>query len=131
MEKAHLSILIQLAKIDGEVAIEELDLINEVGKVNGFSQEQVKEMLDSEEPVGELTHVTDDQKYELIYSVVQLMKIDGKLYNDEIKYCAKMAAKLGYDEGVLFELMLKIYADPDMCANKEELKKTIQDYLIR
>jgi len=57
------------------------------------------------------------------------MKIDGKLYNEEIEYCARMASKLGYDQGVLFELMLKIYADPDLCEDKDTLKKQIQGFL--
>lgn len=40
-----------------------------------------------------------------------------------------MAARLDYDETVLFELMLKIYADPDLCSDKDELKKEIQKFL--
>jgi hypothetical protein len=131
MSKIHLNILIQLAKIDGEVATEEMDLIQELGKANGLSIEQINATFNEEVSLDVLEDMTDDEKYDLIYSVVQLMKIDGKLYNEEIKFCARMASKLGYDENVLFELMLKIYADPDLCANKEDLKKHIQNFLIQ
>ena len=130
MSNVHLNALIQLAKIDGEVAKEELDLINEVGKANGLSEEEINKSFNEKLPLDGLADLSDDEKYDFIYSVVQLMKIDGKLYNEEIKFCAKMAAKLGYDENVLFELMLKIYADPDLCADRESLKQTIQEYLI-
>ncbi|RJE72602.1 TerB family tellurite resistance protein [Reichenbachiella sp. MSK19-1] len=130
MSDIHLNILIQLAKIDGIVVQEEIDLINEVGKANGLTEEEIMAFYDQEMKLENLSELKDDEKYELIYSVVQLMKIDGKLYNEEIKYCAKMAARLGYDENVLFELMLKIYADPDLCADKESLKKEIQKFLI-
>ncbi|MBU2912539.1 hypothetical protein [Reichenbachiella agariperforans] len=130
MSDIHLNILIQLAKIDGIVVQEEIDLINEVGKANGLTEEEIMAFYDQEMTLENLSELKDDEKYELIYSVVQLMKIDGKLYNEEIKYCAKMAARLGYDENVLFELMLKIYADPDLCADKESLKKEIQKFLI-
>jgi len=126
----HINILIQLAKVDGEVVQEEIDLIHEVGKASGMTSEQIDACFDEEQPIGDLMGLPDDQKYEFIYSIVQLMKIDGKLYNEEIQFCAKMASKLGYDEEVLFELMLKIYADPDLCADKESLKKHIQKYLI-
>jgi hypothetical protein len=57
------------------------------------------------------------------------MKIDGRLYKEEIQYCARMAVNLGYDEEVLTELMLKIYSDPHISADKESLKATIQQYL--
>lgn len=130
MSKAHLNILVQLAKVDGIVVQEEVDLINEVGKANGMTEEEIASCFDEELPIGDLSSLTDDKKYDLIYSIVQLMKIDGKLYNEEIKFCAKMSAKLGYEEDVLFELMLKIYADPDLCADKESLKKHIQEFLI-
>ena len=52
-----------------------------------------------------------------------------ELYKEEIKFCAKMASKLGYSEEVLLELMLKIYSDPNISADKEGLKSTIQLYL--
>lgn len=130
MSKSHLNILVQLAKVDGIVVQEELDLIQEVGKANGLTEEEISACFDEEFPIGDLSDLTDDKKYDLIYSIVQLMKIDGKLYNEEIKFCAKMSAKLGYEEDVLFELMLKIYADPDLCADKETLKQHIQEFLI-
>ena len=130
MSKSHLNILVQLAKVDGIVVQEEVDLINEVGRANGMSEEEIASCFEEELPIGDLSSLTDDKKYDLIYSIVQLMKIDGKLYNEEIKFCAKMSAKLGYEEDVLFELMLKIYADPDLCADKESLKKQIQEFLI-
>jgi len=130
MSNIHLNALIQLAKIDGEVAEAELELINEVGRANGLSDDEIMESFENVLSLDNLSQLPDDEKYEFIYSVVQLMKIDGKLYNEEIKFCAKMAAKLGYNENVLFELMLKIYADPDLCADKAVLKKTIQAYLV-
>lgn len=89
MSNVHLNVLIQLAKIDGEVVEEEWNLINEIGKSNGFSEDEIKALFDAEEVHDDLSKLSDDQKYDLIYSVVQLMKIDGKLYNEEIKFCAK------------------------------------------
>lgn len=130
MSKAHLNILVQLAKVDGIVVQEEVDLINEVGKANGMTEDEIAACFDEDLPIGDLSDLVDDEKYDLIYSIVQLMKIDGKLYNEEIKFCARMSAKLGYEEDVLFELMLKIYADPDLCADKESLKQQIQRFLI-
>ncbi|WP_109831779.1 tellurite resistance TerB family protein [Reichenbachiella versicolor] len=129
MSKIHLNALIQLAKIDGEVVDEEVELINEVAKANGLSEHEIKESFQQNLPLDNLSSLTSDKKFDVIYSVVQLMKIDGKLYNEEIKFCARMAAKLGYDENVLFELMLKIYADPDLCTDKESLKVQVQKYL--
>ena len=73
--------------------------------------------------------VSPDEKYDYIYNLVQLMKIDGRLYKEELSFCARIASKLGYDENVLLELMLKIYSDPHITTDKDSLKSTIQKYL--
>lgn len=128
MSKTHLSVLIQLAKVDGKVVQEEVNYIIELAKANDVSETEVDELFRTESTLAGFDEFSEDQKFDLIYAVVQLMKIDGKLYNEEIKFCARMAAKLGYSENVLFELMLRIYADPDLCADKASLKSKIQSY---
>ena len=58
------------------------------------------------------------------------MKIDERLYQDEIRYCSKVAAKLGYDEAVMFDLMLHVRAvmeDNELDA----LKKLTEKYLSK
>ncbi len=127
--RTYLNILVQLARIDGVVVKQEIDLINQVGRANSMSDEEITQCFDEPGDVGSLSHLSDDEKYEYIYRIVQLMKIDGRLYEDEIKFCAKMASKLGYKEDVLFELILKIHSDPDLSADKNTLKDKIQTFL--
>ena len=131
MSNVHLNILIQLAKVDGVVVQEEIDLINEIGKAHGMTEEQISACFEEQHELSDLKGLSDDEKFEYVYSLVQLMKIDGRLYDEEIKFCGSVAAKLGYDEEVLFELMLKIYSDPHMSADKNEIKKKIQSYLTK
>jgi hypothetical protein len=129
MIRTHLNSLVQLAKIDGVVVQDEIDLIKQIGKANGMSSDDISACFENPNLVEDLSTLPDDDKYEYIYNIVQLMKIDGRLYKEEIKFCAKMASKLGYSEEVLLELMLKIYSDPNISADKEGLKSTIQLYL--
>lgn len=129
MSRTHLNILVQLARIDGVVVQDEIDLIKQVGKANGMSSDEISQCFEDPEMVEDLDAFSDDEKYEFIYNIVQLMKIDGRLYKEEIGFCAKMASKLGYDEEVLLELMLKIYSDPEITTDKLTLKSAIQKYL--
>lgn len=129
MSRTHLNLLVQLAKIDGVVVQDEIDLIKQIGKANGMSSDDISACFEDPTLIEDLDGLNDDEKYEYIYSVVQLMKIDGRLYKEELNFCAKMASKIGYDEGVLLELLLKIYSDPDISADKASLKDTIQKYL--
>ncbi len=129
MSRTHLNILVQLAKVDGVIVQDEIDLIKQIGTANGLSSQEISQSFEDPELIESLEGLSNDEKYEFIYNIVQLMKIDGRLYKEEIKFCAKMASKLGYEENVLLELMLKIYSDPDITTDKETLKSTIQKYL--
>ena len=125
----QLKILVQLAKVDGVVVQDEIDLIKSIGEAHNLSSSEISACFDDPDDVGDLGQLTDDEKYEYIYNVVQLMKIDGRLYKEEIQFCAKVASKLGYEESVLLELILKIYSDEDITTDRETLKSAIQKYL--
>lgn len=121
--------MVQLAKIDGVVVQDEIDLIKKIGKANGMSSEEISECFEDPTLIEDLDHLTSDEKYDYIYNIVQLMKIDGRLYKEEIRFCAKVISKLGYQEDVLRELILKIYSDENISTDKSSLKETIQQYL--
>ncbi len=129
MSRTHLNILVQLAKIDGVVVQDEIDLIKKIGKANGMSSEEISECFEDPTLIEDLEDLAADDKYDYIYNVVQLMKIDGRLYKEEIRFCARLISKLGYEEGVLRELILKIYSDENISTDKDTLKTTIQQYL--
>lgn len=123
--------LVQLARVDGVVVQEEIDLIKKIGKANGMSSEEISECFEDPSYIEISDSLSDDLRYDYMYNIVQLMKIDGRLYKEEIKYCARIASKLGYEEDVLREMMLKIYSDPHISTDKESLKAKIQTYLRR
>lgn len=129
MIRTHLNLMVQLARVDGVVVQDEIDLIKQIGEANGMSSDEISACFEDPSLIENLDHLTDDEKYEYLYNIVQLMKIDGRLYKEEIRFCAKLVSNLGYDEEVLLELMLKIYSDPNISADKVTLKSTIQQYL--
>ena len=56
------------------------------------------------------------------------MKADGKLYLEEIKFCSKVAAKLGYNEAVMYDLITEVYSDYQQY-DKSWQKQKVQEYL--
>ena len=121
--------LAQLARVDGVITQEEIDFIKEIGKANSMSNQEISDAFENPLIVEGLKLLNDDQRYDFLYNVIQLMKIDGRIYKEEIRYCAKIASKLGYDEDVLREMMLKIYKDPHITTDRETLKAKVQAYL--
>lgn len=126
--KSQLSMLIKLANIDNDFAEDEKDMIYMVGKANGVPEEEINNLLDHPEPLPPVIQMSDDEKFEYLYNVVQLMKIDKEIYLSEIKYCEEVAEKLGFKKAVIAELSSKIYSDPSITANKDSLMKAVMKY---
>ena len=130
MIKEQLNILIQLAASDSNVAEKEARLIKMIGVSNGVPAEEIEEMLKNPtKAIGDLNTLTDDQKFEHLYQVVQMMKIDGQVFKSEIVFCEDIASRLGYKTGVIAELSSKIYSDPAITSDRDSLKKKAQKYL--
>jgi len=126
--KSQLSALIQLANIDGEFAGEEKTLILMLGKANGVTEEEVLHLVENPEPLPPLSTMTDEDRFEYLYNIVQLMKIDSQVYLSEIKYCEELAEKLGYKKGVISKLSSKVFTDPSITSNREALKREVRKY---
>lgn len=126
--KSKLSVLVQLANIDGDFAGEEKDLIYMIAKANGISKDEVNNMIENPEPLPPLSTISDEDKFEYLYHLVQLMKIDSQVYLSEIKYCEELAEKLGFRKNVIADLSAKIYSDPSITSNVESLKREIRKH---
>jgi len=132
MARSHLKVLVQLAKIDGEFDQSEEEFIRKIGRANGLEEEEIENLIrntNTEEGIPEnLSLLSADDKFEYMYSIVQLMRIDGKLHKDEIKFCIKITEMLGYEEQALFEFITATYSDPKETYNKELIKKKMSAY---
>ena len=63
MTKKELSQLIQLAIIDGDLAEREGKIIFAVGKQQGFSEEEIKSLIKSPEPIGPIEAISNEEKF--------------------------------------------------------------------
>ncbi len=131
--KNHLRSLVQLALIDDQFDTEEKKLIYNLGKANNISEADIKLLVQEELSKKHFESITFsalsfDQKFEFLYNIIQLMKVDRKVFLAEIIYCEDTSKRLGFNEGVVGELSKKIFADPDITANREELKRIAKRY---
>lgn len=126
--KSQLSALIGLAKIDDDFADQEKSLIYMLGKANGMTEGEIDHLIDDPEEMAPLSTLSDDDRFEILYNVVQLMKVDREVYLSEIKYCEELALKLGYNKKVISELSSKIYSDPTITSDRDTLKTAVKKY---
>jgi hypothetical protein len=57
------------------------------------------------------------------------MKIDERMYKEEITFCHEIATKLGYNQQIMFDLLLNVKAGGMSSKEIESLKKSTEKHL--
>jgi hypothetical protein len=125
----QMKLLINLAQADGKVAEREKNYIVNIGRANGIFPDEVNPLLQKQHEVLVPDNLTEDEKFNCIYSLVQLMKIDERMYQEEIRFCSSITTKLGYEQEALFELMLHVKSSSMDDSEVSKLKKMTSKYL--
>jgi hypothetical protein len=86
-------------------------------------------MMKNPKPIGDLSVYSEDQKFENLYHLIQIMKSDGQVFKSEIHFCEQIAEKLGYKKGVVGELSTRIYSDPTITADRKLLFERAHKFL--
>ena len=131
MIKEQLNVLINLAASDRTIVEKEAKTIHIIGKASGFSKEEVEEMMKHPKPIGNLSGLTEDQKFENLYHLIQMMKSDGQVFKSEIHFCEHIAEKLGYKKQVVAELSGKIYSDPTITTDRKAMMARAHKFLVK
>jgi len=126
--KAQLSTLIELAKIDGEFDGQEKLHILMLGRANGLSEIEIKDIVKNPLPMPDVNLLSSDDKFDYLFNIIQLMKIDQEVYKSEIHHCERLAAKLGFKTKVVSAISSRVYSDPSISADIDALKKAVKKY---
>ena len=126
--KAQLSTLIELAKIDGEFDGQEKLHILMLGRANGLSEVEIKEIVKNPVPMPNMSLLSSDDKFDYLFNIIQLMKIDQEVYKSEIHHCEKLATKLGFKTKVVSAISSQVYSDPSITTNIDAQKKAVKKY---
>ncbi|HEY9488106.1 MAG TPA: hypothetical protein VIQ51_07240 [Chryseosolibacter sp.] len=124
-----MKLLINLAKVDGQVADKEKHFLISIGRANGIYPDEIYPLFTQIHEVVVPDDLSDHEKFDLIYSLIQLMKLDERMYREEIAFCGEVAAKLGYNKQVMFELLSQVRSAGMDTNELESLKKITQQFL--
>lgn len=128
---SRMKLLINLAKVDGEVADKEKNHLINIGRANGIYPDEIYPLFTQTHDVVVPEDLTDDQKFDLIFSLIRLMKLDERMYREEIAFCGQVAARLGYNKQVMFELLAQVKAAGMDEGEINSLKKLTEQFLNR
>lgn len=129
MVKEQLTALTLLAKSDDSIDESELNLIFRIGRANKMNDEEIQEIIDHPGSLGALDDLSTDEKFEFLYSIIQLMKADDEIFNAEIDYCNQIAVKLGYGMGAVMEIYPHVHKNLVIKKEKDLLRSRVQKFL--
>ena len=129
MIKEQLNVLVNLAASDRIIDDREAKIIHMIGKASSIPKEEIDEMIKRPKPIGDLSTLTEDQKFENLYQLIQLMKTDGQVFKSEIIFCESVAQRLGYKKEVIAELAAKVYSDPSITSDRRSLMARAHKFL--
>jgi uncharacterized tellurite resistance protein B-like protein len=99
--KMQLNILIQLAEADKHFAKAERDMIFKLAKDKNFSEEEVVALIKNPEPINSLGALSSEQKLNYLYTCLDLILVDNKIFDSELTFCKSIAIKLGFKKNVV------------------------------
>ena len=133
--QVQLRTLVQLAVVDDKFDKSEEQMIMAIGKANRVPQEEIQEIINAgmssrdKEDSTDFSTLSFDEKFEYLYNIIQLMKIDHEIFLSEIKYCERTAEKLGFEKKVVSKMSSRIYSDPSITTDREKLKNQVKKFI--
>ena len=131
MDNPRLKILVQMAKVDGQADESELEVIRKIGASNNLTDMDVEKAIEEAEAsdtVSGLEDFSKEEKMELLYNLMLVMKADGIVHKEEMKFCLGVIKKLGFDENVLFELISNTLVDDKAETSQEDMFMKAEKY---
>ncbi|MDG1106859.1 MAG: hypothetical protein P8N26_11940 [Cyclobacteriaceae bacterium] len=121
----QLSLLIILAQADHNISTEERETIKKTGQDNSLNSTQIEALIASPKSVGDLYRLPKEEKLECLIDLIRLMKIDKKIYQNEIDFCERIALKFGYQPKVIMELSAYIYISESIHTDRSILEDIV------
>ena len=121
-KQSHLSNLISLAYADGILKEDEEQLLVDIGKKMGISEEEVLKKLNNPVKQKFLIPEKETVRYHQLYDFLSMIMIDGDIHPNEVRILKKYAKKLKFKEDIV---------DPLIDKTKEYLKKGYKSNAIQ
>ncbi len=128
--RTQLSLLIRLANSDGDFHPKEKEFISKIAKSNEVSPEELEDLIKRPEETDNLDGLPYNEKFDYLYSLIQLMKVDNVVIDSELEFCQKVANSFGFKLAGFMEMYPQIhpvYKNPTV---EQQLRKRMVNFLI-
>lgn len=97
-DKGHFRNLVMIAEADGVVADSEKELLDELGRKLGLTEEQISDIKKNPENYRITPPVSRTERFEQMIELIQMVQIDGKVDDAEMNLLERVAVGIGYKD---------------------------------
>ena len=95
--KSHMKNLLEMALVDGHFDESEMDLLKKLAQKYNISEDELRKIQDSQSDIEFEIPEDDNEKFEQFYELVNMMTIDGNIYDEEVNLCVIIGKKFEYN----------------------------------
>ena len=117
--------LVILALEDGNFHPREEKFIRDIARANCISEEILSQIIADRAPIGDLSSLTYDDKFEMLYNLLVMMKVDRVVMDKEIMFIQKIAFNLGFQLSAIMELYPHVHANVRDTQKLKVLRKAL------
>ena len=121
---SHLNNLIAVALADGTLDKTEWDVLAQIAIHRGVSEAELYQIKTEAETIKFIPPATFREKIRQIYELVDVMKADGHVDEEEIRICRKLAEKLNIHPRIIGDMLKRL---PELIDTEQEPEKIIDE----
>jgi uncharacterized tellurite resistance protein B-like protein len=108
LAKGHIRNLIEVAYSDGEFDTLEVDYLLSLAGRFKISEAELKSIKDNPESIDYEAPHRDQQRFEHLYQLVNMMMMDGVIHDKELEICKKYAQRLNLRPEFVDDMVIAI-----------------------
>lgn len=117
--RQQLNILIHLSK---KGTTKGKYLIHRIADESNFPEDELRRLMHTPEPIGSLGALSSNQRFEYLYSIVEMMILDKVEVQKELLFCDQLALDLGFNKDAIAFIRQEI----ERSEKKQEIKRRLQ-----
>lgn len=117
--RQQLNILIHLSK---KGTTRSTHLIQKIADESNFPEDELARLMRTPEPIGSLGALSSNQRFEYLYSIVELMILEKVEVQNEVLFCERLALDLGFNRNAIDFIRQEI----ERSEKKQEIRRRLQ-----
>ncbi|MFC1508870.1 hypothetical protein ACFL60_04170 [Candidatus Omnitrophota bacterium] len=107
-KESFIKTLSSLAAVDGTFDEAEKEFLGNVATKWGINEEELNSIVNSKETMDISIPEDEGKRIEEFATLLRMMMVDGKIYDEEFQFCSTIAEKFGFNPDIVNDIVADI-----------------------